>query len=511
MWDNYAFENHYFMTVNNILISKPLTSNKVNVAIFIFYSLLTTFLISNHILWLDEAHHWLISVKSETVTELLHNLRYDGHPVLWNVILHFANEIYPSYIAMKVVHLIISLATSIIIIFYTPYSTLQKILILLGYFIFYEYSIISRNYALGVFLILAAAVLIRNGKMDIRFSICVILLPQTNLFGLIFSLVLFSFYINEFIRMNDSKGNFKSYISILLYVLSLLGSLYFIVPPLDHPILEKLFHFSVIDILKLPIIISMLSIFSFPDFTTIHWWNSNLFVSKMGSFAAIFILAFSFILFFFYQLNKKIFWFFGSVFILFVMFGVSTEFLSSRYFGYIFISFLFILTVFYDQIFSPQVRNSNVNIIGVLIVYIVLYLQGIAGVSAAILEYNTVFSSSNETAQFIKSNGYSNKEIIVSPFNSLPPISLYLDKEIFSPETNNYETFCKWNYKPFFISESEIMQRIKSKVLGDNFCIFITPNKILDFYPEMKIDLLKYCEETVIKSGRFYIYKIQKN
>ncbi|MGL5889632.1 MAG: hypothetical protein ACRC3B_07100, partial [Bacteroidia bacterium] len=42
----------------------------------------TSLSISNHELWLDEAHHLLLVKNSSSYAELLNKMKYEGHPPL---------------------------------------------------------------------------------------------------------------------------------------------------------------------------------------------------------------------------------------------------------------------------------------------------------------------------------------------------------------------------------------------------------------------------------------------
>ena len=55
-------------------------------AIFV-YSLLVFYGIFHHEMWMDESHHWLVARASVYLTDLFENYRYDGHPILWGVLM----------------------------------------------------------------------------------------------------------------------------------------------------------------------------------------------------------------------------------------------------------------------------------------------------------------------------------------------------------------------------------------------------------------------------------------
>src|SRR6185436_17354560 len=104
--------------------------------------------ILHHEAWLDETHHFLLARDSNSLRELAYNAHYDGHPLLWNIMLFAITRFTPNLFYMQLLHIFIALTAVIIFLRNAPFHDLFKILFVFGYFMLYEYNIISRNYAI---------------------------------------------------------------------------------------------------------------------------------------------------------------------------------------------------------------------------------------------------------------------------------------------------------------------------------------------------------------------------
>ena len=92
----------------------------------------------------------------------------------------------------------------------TNLSLLEKILIIFGYYFFYEYNIISRNYGISaLMMIILVYRYMRDPERLTRLAIILFILAQTHLFSLLFSMafVLTSFLLKENLLSIKTKGN----------------------------------------------------------------------------------------------------------------------------------------------------------------------------------------------------------------------------------------------------------------------------------------------------------------
>ncbi len=131
--------------------------------------------ILHHELWLDEAHHYLLARDSNSFIELVKNTRYEGHPILWNTLLYGITRFSLNPFWMQFLHILIS--TSVVFIFLrkAPFNWIFKTLFIFGYFMIFEYNVISRNYILGVlFLFLACSVFEKRKENFILLTVLIV-------------------------------------------------------------------------------------------------------------------------------------------------------------------------------------------------------------------------------------------------------------------------------------------------------------------------------------------------
>ena len=135
-------------------------------AITIIYFVVILSGILQHELWLDEAHHFLLSAYSNSIAELLFNARYDGHPVLWDALVYVMCRFSSNPLYMQLLNVLLCCMAVWLFIRHAPFSLLFKILSISGYYFIYEYSLISRNYALSCLCLFAALGLYAGRKQQ---------------------------------------------------------------------------------------------------------------------------------------------------------------------------------------------------------------------------------------------------------------------------------------------------------------------------------------------------------
>lgn len=141
---------------------------------------------AHHEMWRDEMQAWLLARDSATPFELLRNMRYDGHPALWHLLLMPLTRITRAPIAMTVAHLAIATTTVFLVARHAPFTRLQRALFAFGYFPLYELAVIRRCYALG--LLFVVLVCIHHPKRFARpvvHGALVFLLTQANVVAMI--------------------------------------------------------------------------------------------------------------------------------------------------------------------------------------------------------------------------------------------------------------------------------------------------------------------------------------
>src|SRR5258708_2333734 len=84
--------------------------NRFAAAVTLAFAVLGGIGLARHEMWRDEIQAWLIPAGSASLGELIHNLRYEGHPALWHILLWIVTRVTTRPEAMQVLHLAISAA-----------------------------------------------------------------------------------------------------------------------------------------------------------------------------------------------------------------------------------------------------------------------------------------------------------------------------------------------------------------------------------------------------------------
>lgn len=136
-----------------------------------------------HALWLDEAHAWCLVRDSVSLTDFAANMANEGHPWLWHAMLFPLAHLGAPAWSMQVLHAVIASATCALIVYRAPFPYIVRLLLVCGYFLVFEYAALSRNYAIGVLLLLLAADLVHRGRKGVGYTVVLVLLAQTHLWA----------------------------------------------------------------------------------------------------------------------------------------------------------------------------------------------------------------------------------------------------------------------------------------------------------------------------------------
>src|SRR4051794_15457347 len=151
------------------------------------YLCLTAAVVAHHEMWGDELQTWLLVRDSNSLPDLFRNLKYEGHPALWHLLLYaLQRTISTAPQAMQWLHLGIATATVAVVALAAPFTRLQRALFAFGYYAFYEYAAIARNYGIGLLLtVIACALVARQRSSPMAIGVVLFLLAHTNVFGTI--------------------------------------------------------------------------------------------------------------------------------------------------------------------------------------------------------------------------------------------------------------------------------------------------------------------------------------
>jgi hypothetical protein len=139
-------------------LSPDINSRRWNLAFLGIFAIMLALLLWRHEMWRDELQAWLLVRDSSSLADLWRNSRYEGHPLLWHVILFPFAHLTANPDVMKMVHWLIAVGGAGLVMLRAPFPTLIRGALIFSYLPLYEYGVISRNYGLtmvGVWLFCA--------------------------------------------------------------------------------------------------------------------------------------------------------------------------------------------------------------------------------------------------------------------------------------------------------------------------------------------------------------------
>ncbi len=137
--------------------------------------------------WFDEALAWLIARDSSLYDIVFSAPHYEGHPALWHLILMpFAKLDMPYELSLSLVSLAFSGTAIALFVYKSPFSKTVRYTLPFTYFLFYQYSVISRPYCMMMlaFVLLALAYEKKDNHPG-RFVLSLLFLCLTSAYGIV--------------------------------------------------------------------------------------------------------------------------------------------------------------------------------------------------------------------------------------------------------------------------------------------------------------------------------------
>jgi hypothetical protein len=142
-------------------------------------------------MWRDEVRAFSVASRARSLAELFNGIHQDGHPVIWYAILKTGYALTHSTLVLPIAALLIAWAAAFLILRFAPFPLWTRLLIVFGVFLGHEFSVVARNYGIGVlFMIVACIVFPSRGERPIRLGIVLALLANTSVHATIAALLL---------------------------------------------------------------------------------------------------------------------------------------------------------------------------------------------------------------------------------------------------------------------------------------------------------------------------------
>jgi hypothetical protein len=480
-----------------------------------------------HEMWRDELQAWLIGRDSPSLRDLFANYRYESHPGVWFAILYLLTRFTRNPAAMQVSHLIIAAAVIFIFARFSPFTNAQKVLFSFGYFPFYEYAVISRNYAIGILCIFSFCALFQTRtKRYLFLSSILFVLANTSVYGLILAMcfgltLLFECMIDRGMRRSLPARKSDLIISVLVFALGIVTSIAQILPPADRAVVgtwvTRPDRFSVVKTLMTV----WMSYIPIPSLSSYQFWNTNILLdgslgSQMNICAGISLglLAISVGLF----VRKPVVLFLylsGTLGLLAFIYAVVFGKLAHH--GHLFI--LFVASLWISQYYTETrlVHGLATTIaeaadrVGKKFVMVMLYADLAAGLIAFGTDVLHPFSASKEASRFIASRQSGDMLIAGSRDSPVSPLSAYLNSKIYYPESDRFGSFIVWNRKRKRLDAPEVLEKVGQLITHEKKDVLLVLNyRLLAHRPDLTISKLSEFSHSIIPDETYYLYLVQR-
>ena len=430
---------------------------KRNPAVFIFclYALVLGITMWFHEMWRDELQAWNIAISSARLTDLFHNIRYEGHPSLWFIILWFSSKISVAPETMQVINFLLSLTTAWLIVFRSPFTLFQKTLLVFSYYFLYEYAAISRNYMIGIMMVMLICSLWKNaGKNNIVLLLLLFLICQTNTYGYIFS---FSFAFALFVK--ELRNGRKEWLRASLFPFAAIAG--FAVayltsaPPPDSEFYLPV-HFTFDEYRFLQTFTNCWNAFvPIPRFQ-LPFWSESLIKPSITS-CLLGIALIGLIVFLSVRRSKLAFSFLIPAFLGMLAFMYFKYPGFQRHFGHLFIAYTAFLWIVNEDRIDEVTRNTPFRF---SFFNIILVIQLLIGLGFTVADWLLPFSNGKKTAAFIKANYPATKP--VAGFTECPAVTVtgYLERNIYFLNNLRYASFVIYQAKRLQVEDTDIYRNI---------------------------------------------------
>ena len=490
-----------------------------NLALTLPFLLLYWIDLWHHTLFFDEVNAWAISAACANLKTLFYLVHYEGHPWLWYFLLWLPSRFTHDPRAMLWIVAPFGTGIYLMLGLASPFSRIQKALLLLGYFVAFEYTVMNRMYCIMFFLALIY-VWRRCRKPDAVFGNVLLLAVMTNvdMTGVVLSGVLLLEYAYSFwlSHRGNAEGRYREAgIAAALYLGLLALSVYSALPSPDIS-WQSSGHigsqaFTVKRIVR-----------SFGDVTSAPWWPiSHEFPRRFWETEVkdqkLLLPMIPFVLlaqWWTLRRNKNLLWMMTTALVFAILFADVVYVGRVRHWGITYITLLVALWMMSDA----QRRQKVKPVAWPWTAYALMGLSAVAGVTATASTWTHPFSQAKTTANWLKQNHLAGPTLIGSPDVSFASVAEELQQPVYFMECGCFDTLKLFSRHRENFGEDQIPDRmiLAEKTLGTDSLVFVwyrpmTPrdNELLAAHLLKAIPLSQFDgADTYTES--YYIYRIVK-
>ena len=498
----------------NMIISQPSSVRLKLWIVFFLYVIVAGFAMALHELWGDEIHSWNIAKASGSISDLINNTRYEGHPPVWYLFLWIISKFTHNLAFIQITQLIIASSVVFFVLFYSPFPLITRILIPFGYYFLFEYGILSRNYAIGALFAFGICLILQK---DFKYKLLLyyaflFFMSNTHLVALLLAGSLHLYFL--LLTFEQKKKINKLFPHILLGILVFLPALYFIFPPSDSGLTVGILiskfdtqHLGIIAKTPLRVFIPV------PAWWEYNFWNTQFLLTLQGKNSMLRLLTLLLsigvlgVVWLVLKDSKKSLTLF--VVNLFLTFAVAVIFplTTQRYIGFIYIGFI---AAYWLRCYEMPVNRKNNWFVNVL-----LGIHVVAGVFTISKDIRLPFANSYRVNELI--NVVPLNEKIVTDYWCVNTISAFTDTAFYCIGLDSMPTFLQWkkefNTRSPGVYSNSVKKLFEQEGLKKIYLVSTySQGTIFELDPQLeKVFQLKVIDKregAIHKWGNLYLYEI---
>jgi hypothetical protein len=486
-------------------------------AIFV---VVTCFILPHHTFFRDEVQAWMIAKHSASLAELLSNVRYEGHPVLWHLLLYGLTRLTPNLFWMQVLHLAISAGVIWIFACFAPFTRLQRFLFAFGYFPFYLYSVICRCYALGILLLFVVCACFahrrrKTGLLAAFLALASFVSAYTWIMAAsLAATVVLALIIDREKEQERRSLTWQTMIITVLLAGAFLGSASQIIPPSDSGVYTS-WHFGGLRGVGSAFASLASAFLLLPN--VVLQWHIAVAPMEIRLLQAVFgLLIFVWALLLVAPRPAALF-FLASYFAAALFFAYSKHTGCLRHNAHFYYA-LFIGLWIAHQSREVPIGNRFVSSLSrlcrsssPLAITILLFWQVAVGVWSMTVEYRHPLSAGKATAEYILRNGLADLPIAGAPDFAVSTVSAYLDRPVYYLNSKQLGTFVIWNdSREEVITHEEMLDRLFDYVENMPTDVILVLNYRLSDAERQTLEIgeLANFDAYLQLDESFYIYRV---
>jgi len=504
--------------MQNREIKLQVTPLRYVLPIMLLYSIISLIGMFHHEIFMEEAQSLTIARDSSSILDVYKNMLYEGHVTLWNTLLFFITHyISARPVYMQLFHLLVINGTVFIFLRYAPFNLPVKTLIIFGCYFLFVYSLISRNYALGILLLFVCCILMANPARNMAsIGILLIFMCFTHLFYLFAAIGIFLYLLFYTVGKRDLYWRFAVFTCLFLFgfVCAFLQMRRMPSDTILHgpPGLTWL----TIHNISYGITCFARGYITVPPLHHQYFWDKQYIQVLSGAVNVILaLLLFVATILFLYKSRKALLFYLPPVALLITFFAMSGV-AGSRYFGLFFIFFICaIWLAYYDGVTIFPKRNVGFikHWVPPVFIYAILINQLFTGIYMYRKDIKQPFSEAKNTIAYLKANGLDTQPMAFDGYNAGPPLSAYLGRKIFYLDIDQFGSFCIWKsaYLPY--PRRSLMDEISSSRYINSpkeFILVTNRNNEVNDSAAYYFNKLANFEGAIIEGEDYYVYRVTK-